>query len=69
MKSSTKSKYKPCPFILDMPEEDQPTDVTIGLSVEEFNKIVEIVGNEMSYSLYKLLRQAVECETGISVED
>lgn len=64
-----KSKYKTFPLVLDMPGEDQPTDVTIGLSVEEFNKIVEIVGNEMSSSLYKLLRRAVECKTGISVDD
>jgi hypothetical protein len=63
-----KSKYKTTPLLLDMPSEDQPTDVSIGLSVEEFNKIVEIVGSEMSYSLYKLLRQAVYCETGIAVE-
>lgn len=63
-----KTKYVPCPFLLDMPEEDQPSDVTIGLSAEEFNKIVEILGNEMSYSLYKFLRVAVEQKTGIPAD-
>ena len=65
----SKTPYKPCPLILDMPDEDQQPDITIGLSVEEFNKIVEIVGNEMSFALYKLLRKAVEHQTGEPADD
>jgi hypothetical protein len=56
------SAYKPCPLLLDMPGEDQPSDTSIGLSVEEFNKVVEIMGNEMSFATYKILRQAVQHE-------
>lgn len=59
--------YKPFPLVLDMPGEDQPSDPTIGLSVEEFNKIVEIFGSEMSFSMYRLLREALQHGTKIEV--